>query len=242
MASNPIRIWDLPIRLVHWSLVLLLPLLWLTAENHRMDLHFTLGTIMLGLLVFRLIWGLAGSSTARFSSFVRGPGAIRAYLADRKTGSEAASIGHNPLGALSVIVLIAILGLQVGLGLFATNEDAEGGPLSHLVAYETQRAAAEVHEILFNVALGLIALHIAAILYYRFIRRDKLVTPMITGKRSFPHDVIAPRIAPLWQALVCALVAAALAVWVSWGLPPWGQPFPWDRPAQVQQMDPASYM
>jgi len=240
-AGTPVRLWDLPVRLVHWSFAVLVAGLWWTAENRDMDLHFTLGLIMLALVVFRLLWGLVGSSTARFGSFVKGPGAIRAYLAGQKRG-DAHVVGHNPLGALSVIALLGLLALQVGLGLFAQDHDAvNSGPLNFLVSYDTALAISEIHEVVFNVILGFVGLHVAAILYYRFIKLDNLVSPMITGRRVFAEAVATPRIAPLWRALVCALVAAALAVWVKWGLPPFATPFPWDRPAEAASA-PADYM
>jgi len=243
-AGTPVRLWDLPVRLVHWSFVIGIGLLWWSAENHRMDLHFKVGLVMLGLVMFRLLWGLVGSSTARFASFVKGPAAIRAYLAGQKAGTAAHVVGHNPLGALSVIALIGVLVLQIGLGLFAQDTDAvNSGPLNFLVSYDLAVEISEIHEAVFNVILGLAGLHIAAILYYRFIRHDNLVSPMLTGRRVFAEAVTTPRIASLWLALVCAVVAAALAVWVSWGLPPFATPFPWDRPAAAAAMpDASSYM
>lgn len=243
-AGTPVRLWDLPVRLVHWSFVVGIVLLWWSAENHRMDLHFKVGLVMLGLVVFRLLWGLVGSSTARFSSFVKGPAAIRAYLAGQKRGTGEHVVGHNPLGALSVLVLIGLLVLQIGLGLFAQDTDAvNSGPLNFLVGYDLAKQISEVHEAMFNVILAMVGLHIAAILYYRFIRHDNLVSPMISGRRVFTSAVATPRIAPLWLALVCALVAAAIAVWVSWGLPPFATPFPWDRPAAAAGVqDASSYM
>lgn len=239
----PIRIWDLPVRLVHWSFAVLVPALWWTAENRQIGLHVTLGLIMLGLLLFRLMWGLIGSSTARFSSFVKGPAAIRAYLGGLRSGGGAHVIGHNPLGALSVLALLGALALQVGLGLFAQDHDATSyGPLNFLVGYDTGKAVSEVHEAVFNVILALVALHLAAILYYRFVRHDNLVTPMITGRRSFDGGAAQPALAPLWKALVCALLAAAITVWISWGVPPWGERFPWDKPAEAAALDSQSYM
>lgn len=241
-AGTPVRLWDLPVRLVHWSLAALIAALWWSAENRDMDLHFTLGLVMLGLIVFRLLWGLVGSSTARFATFVKGPSAIRAYLSGLKGGSGEHAVGHNPLGALSVIALIGLVALQVGLGLFAQDHDAvNSGPLNFLVSYETAKTISEIHEFVFNLILGFVGLHIAAILYYRFIKRDNLVSPMITGRRVFDAPVATPRIAPLWLALVCAAIAAAVAVWVSWGLPPFATPFPWDRPV-VAAPAPADYM
>ena len=241
-AGTPVRLWDLPVRLVHWSFVIGIAVMWWSAENHRLDLHFKVGLVLLGLVVFRLLWGLVGSSTARFASFVKGPGAIRAYLARHKDGTAEHAVGHNPLGALSVIGLLGILGLQIGLGLFAQDTDAvNSGPLNFLVSYDTAKSISHFHGFVFNLILALVAIHIAAILYYRFIKRDNLVSPMITGRRVFETSVAAPRIAPLWLALVCAALAAALAVWVSWGFPPFATPFPWDRPVQ-QVPDASSYM
>lgn len=241
-AGTPVRLWDLPVRLVHWSLAVLILALWLSAENHRMDLHFTLGLIVLGLLVFRLLWGLLGSSTARFAGFVKGPAAVRAYLAAQKSGTAAHVVGHNPLGALSVIALLGVVAAQVGLGLFAQDHDAvNSGPLNFLVSYDTAKAISEVHEALFNGIIALVVLHVGAILYYRFVKRDNLVGPMITGRRVFDIDVATPRIAPLWLALACAALAAAVAVWVSWGLPPFATPFPWDQAVQAAP-PPPDYM
>lgn len=243
-AGTPVRLWDLPVRLVHWSFAVGIVLLWWSAENHRMDLHFKVGLVMLGLVVFRLLWGLVGSSTARFSSFVKGPAAIRAYLAGQNRGTGEHVVGHNPLGALSVLALIGLLVLQIGLGLFAQDTDAvNSGPLNFLVGYDLAKQISEVHEAVFNVILAMVGLHIAAILYYRFIRHDNLLSPMISGRRVFTSAVATPRIAPLWLALVCALVAAAIAVWVAWGLPPFATPFPWDRPAAAAAVpDASSYM
>jgi len=203
-----VRIWDLPVRLFHWALVLLVPALWATHHWELMDLHILLGEIMLGLVLWRLLWGMLGSSTARFAAFVRGPGAVLRYL---KGGGKA--FGHNPLGGWSVVAMLLLLAVQVGLGLFAIDEDAFfGGPLSHLVSYDAARTLAQRHETIFWVLVGLIALHVAAILYYRLVRRDDLITPMITG-RGTPVDgegVLVP--APLWRFLLSVALAAGITL------------------------------
>ncbi len=212
-----VRVWDLPVRIVHWGFVLLIPAMWATAETGRMELHRTLGFVALGMLIFRLYWGFAGSGTARFASFVRGPGAILAYL---RGGAKV--IGHNPLGALSVVALLGLLSLQIGLGLFAQDSDGLfAGPLAGLVDFETSDAATEWHEALFNILVGLIGLHIAAVLFYLFVRRDNLVGPMVTGRMRIDTEVsIAPgsRIA----ALIGVVLSAALTLWIAAGLPPLG--------------------
>jgi len=166
---------------------------------------------VLALLVFRLIWGFVGGSTARFAGFVRGPRAIVAYL----RGAAPPAIGHNPLGALSVLALLAMVGLIVGLGLFASDEDGVlPGPLSHLVSYEAAEAATELHEALFDPLLALIALHFAAILYHAAVKRDDLIGPMLTGRGSAPDGVEPMRPAPAWRFVAALLLALAISWWV----------------------------
>ena len=212
-----VALWDLPTRVVHWALVLLVPFSWWSAEQGHMDWHRTSGAILLGLIVFRLIWGVVGSSTALFAGFVRGPRAVIAYA----RGQGAPGLGHNPLGGWSVVAMIVLLVAQVSLGLFAVDTDGlESGPLSHLVSFDTGRTAAELHELNFKLLQGVIALHIATVLFYLIVRRDNLIAPMIGGAK--PVDTApatAPTMAPLGRALVVATIAAGLAGWVSRGLP-----------------------
>jgi cytochrome b len=211
------RIWDLPIRLFHWTLAALIGLSWWSAEEHKDALHLWSGMAILTLLLFRILWGFFGSSTARFSSFVRGPASVFAYLRGQWRG-----IGHTPLGALSVLALLLVLALQVGLGLVAQDEDGlMAGPLANLVGLSTSEAATELHESLFNILLALIALHIAAIAYYRLFRRKDLVTPMITGRGHTDTDD-GMRPGKWWAALLCLVAAIALTRWIIAGAPPFG--------------------
>lgn len=209
-----IAVWDLPTRFFHWLVVLLIPVMWWTAKNDRMEIHILLGQVMLGLILFRLIWGLIGSSTARFVGFVRGPGAILRYLRGQWQG-----IGHNPLGALSVLALLGALVVQVGLGLFASDDDGlYQGPLSHFVSYETAEEIAELHEAWFDVILVLIGVHLAAILFYLVVKRDNLVGPMVTGGRLSRGEEQAMTAAPAWRLLLAAGLASALTLWIASGL------------------------
>lgn len=219
MVAGGVRValWDLPTRLVHWALVLLIPFSWWSAEAHHMDWHRLSGYAILGLLLFRLIWGFVGSSSARFAEFVRGPRAVVAYA--RNKGG--AVLGHNPMGGWSVVALLLLLVAQVGLGLFAVDIDGlESGPLSHWVSFDAGRAAAEWHEGTFKLLQLLIALHIAAVLFYLFVRRDNLIAAMLSGVKTLetaPEK--APALAPLGRALPVAAFASGLAWWVSQGLP-----------------------
>ena len=210
MTFGKVRIWDLPTRLFHWAIVLLVPALWWTQEIDRLDLHILLGETMLGLVLFRLIWGVIGSSTARFAGFVCGTGAVLRHL----RGKTAEAFGHNPLGGWSVVAMLLLLSVQVGLGLFVSDEDGFNcGPLSHLVSYDSARILAHRHETVFYILLGMIAVHVAAILYYLAVKRDNLVTPMVTGVRAAPADGAAMIAAPLWRFLLAAGLAAGLT-WI----------------------------
>lgn len=210
-------VWDLPVRLVHWLLAGLIGFSWWSVHNHHTDWHIWSGCAILTLLIFRLLWGFVGSSTARFANFVRGPGAIRDYFTGRWSG-----IGHNPLGALSVIGLYAAVVIQVGLGLI--SEDKDGiytGPLYRLVSIDTSDKARDLHELWFNLILGLIALHVAAIIFYR-LRGRHLTKPMITGRAPMGPDLEPMRPGKWWVALICLAVGIGITRWVIAGAPPFG--------------------
>ena len=205
-----VRIWDLPTRLFHWAIVLLVPALWATHQLDEMDLHILLGEVMLGLILFRLIWGVIGSSTARFSQFARGPVSVVRYI----RGRSGDVFGHNPLGGWNVLAMLLLLAVQVGLGLFASDEDnLYSGPLARHVTEETSHILRDRHENVFYILLGFISLHVAAILYYQFVKRDNLVAPMVTGRRVAPANGEAMTGAPLWRFILAAALAAGLT-WI----------------------------
>jgi cytochrome b len=215
-----IRIWDAPTRLFHWLLVALVAFSWWSAENDELDLHIWSGLAVLTLLIFRLLWGVFGSSTARFANFVRGPGAVLAYFRDMKGWRP---VGHTPLGALSVIALLGMVLFEVGLGLFAADKDGfYEGPLAFLVSIDLSEVATELHEELFNVLLALIGLHIAAVLFYRLVLGKRLVGPMITGKGKVEAGVEPMRPGRWWVALLCLAAALAVTRWIIAGVPPFG--------------------
>ena len=213
-----IAIWDLPTRLFHWTLVVLIAFSWWTAEEHHDDLHLYSGFAVLSLLLFRILWGFVGSSTARFANFVGGPRAVFGYLRGSWRG-----IGHNPLGALSVVALLGLVALEVGLGLIGSDEDGlMQGPLAHLVSAETSEVAIDLHEDLFNVLLVLIALHVAAVLFY-LLRGKNLVGPMFSGRGKAEPDVEPMRPGKGWLAILCLFVATGITRWIIAGAPPFGR-------------------
>jgi cytochrome b len=200
-------VWDLPVRLFHWSIVLLIGLSWWSAEESLDRVHFWSGHFLLFLLVFRILWGFAGSSTARFATFVRGPAAILAYLRDGGDGRP----GHSPIGALSVLALLLALFVQIASGLVQIDEDDfVEGPLAGLVGYDTAELAHDVHEWSFNMLLALVALHLLAIAYYRLVRGRSLVRPMVTGRALLPEGASA--MTPAAKGRFAACLAAAFAV------------------------------
>lgn len=216
-----IAVWDLPTRLFHWALVALVGFSWWSAEEGHGDWHMWSGYAILSLLLFRLLWGLVGGSTARFTNFVRGPGAVVAYLRDMKGWR---GTGHSPLGALSVIALLGVLIAQVGLGLISVDDDGlVEGPLAHLVSLDTAEWAHELHEHdWFDIILVLVVLHVGAILFYRLVLGKKLVKPMLTGRADLDPASEPLRPAKGWVALLCLVAAVAVTRWIIGGAPPLG--------------------
>jgi len=178
------RIWDLPTRLFHWMLVLLVLTAWQSAERRDISLHILAGAGVAGLLVFRLWWGFFGSSTARFANFLKGPGAVIAYARSLPTQREP-ELGHNPMGGWSVATLLACLSALIGFGLFAIDTDGlDSGPLADLVDFDTARQASHLHALLFDGLEALVALHLCAILFYHLVKRHRLVHAMVTGRQQ----------------------------------------------------------
>jgi cytochrome b len=209
-------VWDLPIRLFHWLLAALIAFSWWSVEYDHTSWHIWSGCGILTLLIFRLLWGLVGSSTARFSSFVRGPASVWAHLRGRWNG-----IGHTPLGALSVVALLLAISVQVGLGLFAEDEDGIFmGPLAKLVSSDTSDKMRDIHALWFYVVLGLIVLHVLAILYYRLFRGQKLTEPMITGRAELSPGTEPMRPGKWWVAVICLAIGLGITRWIIAGAPP----------------------
>ena len=202
-----IRLWDLPVRVFHWSLVLAVSTAVVTGElgGSWMTLHGRAGLAIVGLVVFRLVWGLIGSTHARFVRFAPTPGRLKAYLRGRWAG-----VGHNPLGALSVFALLALLAAQAGTGLFSHDDIAFSGPLFNLVDEAIAGRLTGLHKQLANVLLALLALHIAAIAFYVGLKKENLVKPMLTGWKDVDTGESAQHGGPL--AFVIALAIAVAAV------------------------------
>lgn len=209
MPRKPII--DLPVRLFHWTLVIAVLLAWGSAEWGYMDRHMAIGQFILALLVFRILWGLMGSRTARFASFLASPAAVLRYLSGMFDRSKPMSVGYNALGGWAIMALLLALLVQTGTGLFATDDILVDGPLAHLVAKSTQQWLAGIHEENFEIiVIGLVAMHLAANIFYGLYKSQPLVRRMITGDQV--TGAPAPPQAPLWWAAVLFAMSCGL-VW-----------------------------
>lgn len=222
---HEVRLWDLPLRLFHWLLALAVTGAMLSGQigGNLMIWHGRLGILIAGLLGFRLAWGLVGSTHARFASFVRGPGAILAYLRGEWHG-----LGHNPLGALSVLGMLTALGLQTAGGLFGNDDIAFQGPLYPLVSKDTSDWLSGLHRKGFWLILLLVLTHLGAIVFYLRVRHDNLVRPMITGRKQVTQpDGLQPAQGGGIVALILAIgvgVGTAYAASGAWQPPPPPEP------------------
>ncbi|ATW03558.1 cytochrome b/b6 domain-containing protein [Sphingorhabdus sp. YGSMI21] len=219
MGSPRILVWDWAVRLVHWLMVILVPLLWWTAEEDHMDWHKSLGLTMFGLVLFRLIWGLVGTWTARFAPMVRQIGSLRSYIGKLRRREYRASFGHSPLAVFGVFALLLALATQIATGLFSVDVDGlESGPLAVLVSFDTGRQLAEIHELNFNLLAVLIGLHVAAIAVYHFVLKANLVGPMVTGHRprsDFDGQALPENKMRLFPIMTAIILSAACVIAIS---------------------------
>lgn len=215
--SARVRVWDLPVRLVHWAVAALFLFSWVTAEIDQLAWHKLSGYAILGLVVFRIYWGFVGGQTARFVSFVRGPRTFWHYAKSVFERQGERLLGHNPMGGWSVVALLSLLLIQCGLGLFATDVDGiESGPLDDLVSFHTGRLIAHLHGVVFNLLLALVGLHLAAILFYALHKREDLIGAMLHGyKRALPDDADRPSFVGSGRAIAGLLLAGLVVLAVT---------------------------
>jgi cytochrome b len=221
MQMHRVRVWDLPTRIFHWVLACAVVGLLVTGTigGATMVWHFRLGYLVLSLLLFRIVWGLVGGRWSRFAAFIYAPRTIWRYL--RGQGLPAHSVGHNPLGAGSVFALLGFLLAQVGSGLVSDDEIAAAGPLTKFVSNDTVSQATWYHaEVGKTVLIVLVLLHLLAIVFYAWKRKQNLVTPMLLGDKLLATPQPASRddaVTRTVALLVFGLCVAAVAWVVSLG-------------------------
>lgn len=215
MNRKRTKVWDLPVRIFHWTLAFSMVAVVISGQlgGNLIDWHARIGLLVVGLVVFRLVWGVLGSSYARFAHFFPTPSAIRAYLAGTWQGE-----GHNPLGALSVFALLGLLVCQLLTGLVANDDIAFRGPLFELVGEVWSNRLTGLHHKLGDLLIGLGVLHVAAVVYYVRVKGKNLLKPMLTGWKEDGHAPSATGggIFAFVIALViaCGAVYAASGVWL----------------------------
>lgn len=197
-APSHVLVWDAPVRLFHWLMVLSFAGAWLTAESERWRMvHVTLGYTMAGLVAFRLLWGLFGTRHARFTGFVRGPAAVAAYLKSLLRGRPEHHAGHNPAGALAIVALL-LLAVAVPATGWALFNDLGGEWLE------------DVHEGVANAMLALVAVHVAAVAISSWLHGENLVAAMITGRKAAPRE---EAIRGAWRSVGALMLVAVLGFW-----------------------------
>lgn len=218
MTQYTVRIWDLPTRLFHWALAACVVGLVVTAKlgGNAMEWHFRLGYGVLALLLFRLAWGVVGGHWSRFSSFLLSPARLLRYLQGKAPADDL--VGHSPLGALSVVALLAVLIAQVGTGLLSDDEIAFSGPLTRFVSNAVVGQATGYHKDIGQyLVIALVVLHLAAIVFYVLVRRQRLVRPMLHGDKVLPAPAMpsSDNAAARALALVVFVLSCGVAWWVA---------------------------
>ena len=212
-------VWDLPTRLFHWLVVLTLIGSYFTAKpgTEWMNWHMRLGYLMIGLLLFRLVWGLIGPRHARFVNFIKGPTSILAYL---KGGLK--TVGHNPMGAGMVVLMLILLLVQVTTGLFSTDDIAFVGPYNPSVSHDLTEKLTAIHHKNFNLILAAVVLHLCAIVFYTFVKKERLVPAMIHGHKPAEHvpEQEAIPSSQLLKALIVIAIAGGCVYWLLHAAPP----------------------
>jgi cytochrome b len=204
----PVRVWDPYVRAFHWLLVIGIAASWITGENEWMETHYQVGLGVGWLILFRILWGFVGSPTARFTHFIKGPGAVVAYTKTMFARKPSHAFGHNAGGGLMVLVLLLAVGIQAFSGLFNADDVLFEGPFYDNVSEATAKFAGFVHGRLFNILLALIALHVLVIAIYFFWKRENLVRAMITGRALLPSRNGEADFASPFRALIVAAIAA----------------------------------
>jgi cytochrome b len=204
-----IAVWDMPTRAFHWTLAVLVAVSWITGTKGWMEWHLLSGYGVLALVLFRLLWGVLGSESARFASFLRGPRAAFAHFGELLRRCPDHHTTHNPLGGYAVALMLIVLAVQTATGLFADDEILTTGPLSSFAPGRMVRLATWVHVLNSNLILVVVLLHLAAIAAYALVFRRSLVSAMLTGTKFLPAGTPAPRMRSIWLALGLFLLCAA---------------------------------
>jgi cytochrome b len=207
------RVWDAPTRLFHWAIVLLIAFSYVSIHYDHIAWHLISGYTLLALMLFRIVWGFVGSETSRFSQFLRSPIEGFRHLAHFGRREDDDQVGHNAAGGWMVLIMLADIAVQLGTGLLSNDDGGTEGPLAHFVSKEVSDRITDYHALNFNILLGLICVHVLAIVAYAVVRRHNLLRPMITGRKRLPGATRQPRMASSLLAFLI-LVLSGVLVWI----------------------------
>lgn len=202
-----ILVWDIPVRLFHWALATSILFLFITAQigGNAMEWHKKIGFFVIGLIAFRVVWGFVGTYHARFENFVRAPVTVITYAKNLFKNDGEHYLGHNPMGALSVVALLTVVGFQTVTGLFSNDDIMLEGPYASLVSKVVSDKITKLHQLNSDLILVLVGLHLAAIAFYAVFKKEQLIEAMLTGKKDLdariglvPEEKMAEKPLPAW--------------------------------------------
>ncbi len=211
-------IWDLPIRIFHWLLVIVLVALWYTSDQDvgLIEIHIKLGYVALGLILFRLVWGIVGTKHARFKNFKPSLSEFKHYIVTTKTGKTPLFAGHNPAGSLMVVLIIVLFLMQAISGLFINDDVFSSGPYYGTIDSTAEIIMKYLHHNAFDLIVGLSVIHIAAIIYYLQFKKVNLIKPMFTGKK--PESLVSSKDriknSKVWLALLVTMLVVVFVYWL----------------------------
>ncbi|WP_286234236.1 cytochrome b/b6 domain-containing protein [Thalassotalea sediminis] len=206
-------IWDLPIRIFHWLLVITISALWYTSEpdNNMIETHIKLGFFALGLIIFRICWGIVGTKHAIFVNFLPTPTRLKHYLKGKQQ-----TPGHNPMGAFMVVAFLLLIGSQATSGLFINDDIFSSGPYYGVLSGELEKLMNTIHHWGFDLILIASVIHVGAVIYYRVAKGKNLVKPMFTGKKQEGEVNASDSIShsKLWTFVAVVLLVALFVYWL----------------------------
>ncbi|MBI1779507.1 MAG: cytochrome b/b6 domain-containing protein [Proteobacteria bacterium] len=219
-AKHEVTVWDLATRLFHWTLVIAVSInLFLISPRGDLNrlIHFSVGYLVLGLLAFRLAWGFFGSPRSRFGDFLRGWAGVKQHLDSLRQRQTVHTVGHDPIGGWMIVTLIGALALMVATGLFASDRRASG-PFAYLLSKTASNTIGDIHQLISDVLIGLIALHVLGIATHWYLSGENLVASMLHGRKRLPSTEAGRErpLAPGYRAVVLGALALGLAVSIAW--------------------------
>jgi cytochrome b len=211
-----VQVWDLPVRLFHWMLVVLVVISFTTGKlgGNWLAWHFRSGYCILALVLFRIVWGLFGSQTARFTDFIHGPKRVLSYARSLFSGASMFHAGHNPTGGLMVVLMLVLLLVQASTGLFVDDDNGTRAPLADKASDAIVSLFTTIHRININIILVCVVLHVCAALFYLLVKKDNLIKPMFTGDKVVPDEHPAPALSGTVPALIVVALSAAFVAWL----------------------------